>query len=104
MSAIGTKQTWVSALHMSAFGGKADMMIALQNDRLTQSQHPIPCCTRRRIDWRGHESHSLGREFRKCQKTSQRPVGHRADDRSQAVKSRRQARARHARWRDRFLV
>jgi hypothetical protein len=24
MSAIGTKQTWASALHMSAFGGKAD--------------------------------------------------------------------------------
>jgi len=25
MSAIGPKQTWASALHMSAFGGKADM-------------------------------------------------------------------------------
>ena len=25
MSAIGTKQTWAHALHMSAFGGKADM-------------------------------------------------------------------------------
>ena len=25
MSAIGTKRTWGSALHMSAFGGKADM-------------------------------------------------------------------------------
>ena len=25
MSAIGTKQTCASALHMSAFGGKADM-------------------------------------------------------------------------------
>ena len=25
MSAIGTKQTWASALHMSAFGGKADI-------------------------------------------------------------------------------
>jgi hypothetical protein len=33
MSAIGTKQTWVGALHMSAFGGKADMAIALQNVR-----------------------------------------------------------------------
>ena len=26
MSAIGTKRTWPSALHMSAFGGKADML------------------------------------------------------------------------------
>ena len=25
MSAFGTKQTWVSALHMSAFVGKADI-------------------------------------------------------------------------------
>jgi hypothetical protein len=25
MSAIGTKQTWASALHISAFGGKADI-------------------------------------------------------------------------------
>jgi len=25
MSAIGTKQTWATALHMSAFGGKADI-------------------------------------------------------------------------------
>ena len=25
MSAIGTKRTWASALHMSAFGGKADL-------------------------------------------------------------------------------
>ena len=24
MSAIGTKRTWAGALHMSAFGGKAD--------------------------------------------------------------------------------
>jgi hypothetical protein len=27
MSAIGPKQTWASALHMSAFGGKADMTV-----------------------------------------------------------------------------
>ena len=26
MSAIGTKQTWASALQMSAFGGKADIV------------------------------------------------------------------------------
>jgi len=25
MSAIGTKRTWAIALHMSAFGGKADI-------------------------------------------------------------------------------
>ena len=31
MSAIGTKQTWASALHMSAFGGKADIEIASDN-------------------------------------------------------------------------
>jgi hypothetical protein len=34
MSAIGTKQTWAGALLMSAFGGKADMPIALRNVRL----------------------------------------------------------------------
>ena len=33
MSAFGTKRTWASALHMSAFGGKADMAIALRNVR-----------------------------------------------------------------------
>jgi len=27
MSAFGPKQTWASALHMSAFGGKADMAL-----------------------------------------------------------------------------
>jgi hypothetical protein len=27
MSAIGPKQTWASALHMSAFEGKADMAV-----------------------------------------------------------------------------
>jgi hypothetical protein len=31
MSAIGTKRTCARALQMSAFGGKADMMIALRN-------------------------------------------------------------------------
>ena len=31
MSAIGTKRTYRVALHMSAFGGKADMPTALQN-------------------------------------------------------------------------
>ena len=27
MSAIGTKRTWPSALHMSAFGGKASILV-----------------------------------------------------------------------------
>ena len=26
MSALGTKQTWAGALHMSAFGGRADIL------------------------------------------------------------------------------
>jgi hypothetical protein len=30
MSAIGPKQTFFCALHMSAFGGRADMAIALR--------------------------------------------------------------------------
>jgi hypothetical protein len=34
MSAIGPKQTWASALQMSAFGGKADIAIEGQNVRL----------------------------------------------------------------------
>ena len=33
MPAIGTKRTSLVALHMSAFGGKADMAIALRNVR-----------------------------------------------------------------------
>jgi hypothetical protein len=33
MSAIGTKQTWGSALHISAIGGEADIASASQNDR-----------------------------------------------------------------------
>ena len=33
MSAIGTKRTSASALQMSAFGGKADIAIALRNVR-----------------------------------------------------------------------
>ena len=31
MSAIGTKRTWISAPHMSAFGGKADMLFCTAN-------------------------------------------------------------------------
>src|SRR5262249_44354405 len=31
MSAIGPKQTWATALHMSAFGGKADMTFCSAN-------------------------------------------------------------------------
>jgi hypothetical protein len=33
MSAIGTKPTFGSALHMSAFGGKADMPFCIANVR-----------------------------------------------------------------------
>jgi hypothetical protein len=33
MAAFGPKQTFVFASRMSAFGGKADMMIALRNVR-----------------------------------------------------------------------
>ena len=33
MSAIGTKRTSASALHMSAFGGKADMAFCTANVR-----------------------------------------------------------------------
>ena len=33
MSAFGTKRTWVRALHMSAFGGKADMHFCTANVR-----------------------------------------------------------------------
>jgi hypothetical protein len=34
MSAIGTKQTWQFVRRMSAFGGKADMAIALRRSTL----------------------------------------------------------------------
>ena len=34
MSAFGTKRTCRVAVHMSAFGGKADMAIALRNVRV----------------------------------------------------------------------
>ena len=34
MSAIGAKRTWASALHMSAFGGKADITFCGANVRL----------------------------------------------------------------------
>ena len=33
MSAIGTKQTYRVALHMSAFGGKADILFCTANVR-----------------------------------------------------------------------
>jgi hypothetical protein len=39
MSAIGTKRTSLVALHMSAFGGKADMPLCPANVLLTQSGH-----------------------------------------------------------------
>ena len=34
MSAIGTKRTSLAALHLSAFGGKADMMFCTAHVRL----------------------------------------------------------------------
>jgi hypothetical protein len=34
LSAVGTKGTRASALHMSAFGGKADMAFCIANVRL----------------------------------------------------------------------
>jgi len=42
MSAIGPKQTWTTALHMSAFGGKADM------ERHNLQQHIAPSLRRDR--------------------------------------------------------
>ena len=39
MSAIGTKRTSPSALHMSAFGGKADIASASQNAAFDPSGH-----------------------------------------------------------------
>ena len=44
MSAIGTKRTSQVALHMSAFGGRADMSLALQNvkaDRMTIGRNAV---------------------------------------------------------------
>ena len=38
MSAIGTKRTSPSALHMSAFGGKADIEIVLRRGRMAPAQ------------------------------------------------------------------
>jgi len=38
-SGCGPKQTWASALHMSAFGGKADVPLGCNCLRLTQSGH-----------------------------------------------------------------
>src|SRR6478735_2129450 len=39
MSAIGPKQTWASALHMSALGGKADMPFCIV--RTTVPKRPV---------------------------------------------------------------
>ena len=52
MSAIGPKQTWASAVHMSAFGGKADIdqayVLAPQN--FTPREHGCTLASRRH--WR----------------------------------------------------
>jgi hypothetical protein len=39
-SAIGTKRTWASALHMSGFGGKADMR--WHGEKYTLRRHTMP--------------------------------------------------------------
>jgi len=39
VSAIGPKQTSAPALHMSAFGGKADMALDGQNVRFREERH-----------------------------------------------------------------
>jgi hypothetical protein len=44
MSAIGPKQTWPRALHMSAFGGKADIAYCGANVRYWPLAD-IPSCT-----------------------------------------------------------
>src|SRR5262245_4655906 len=47
MSAFGPKQTWAPALHMSAFGGKADMTVAefrFRGRYLGQSGHRLLHC------------------------------------------------------------
>jgi hypothetical protein len=58
MSAIGTKRTSASALHMSAFGGKADItqgsfllkshpvIIPIPTDKIACSHGKIPCCAK----------------------------------------------------------
>ena len=47
MSAIGTKRTWASAPHMSAFGGKADIaFLHCICPLMTQSGHWGPCATK----------------------------------------------------------
>ena len=41
MSAIGTKRTWASAPHISAFGGKADMVFASRCGAASRRRVPI---------------------------------------------------------------
>jgi hypothetical protein len=47
MSAIGPKQTWAVALHMSAFGGKADMTVCGMSAFTVAigGEADIGCCT-----------------------------------------------------------
>jgi hypothetical protein len=46
MSAIGPKQTWAGALHMSAFGGKADMACCgIRFRGRYWSKADMGCCT-----------------------------------------------------------
>ena len=67
MSAIGTKRTWASALHMSAFGGKADIallhckcpLMTQSGHRLSRVSRPLPTRNKNQtggdasVDWGG---------------------------------------------------
>src|SRR5262245_17228914 len=44
MSAIGPKQTWASALHMSAFGGKADILQTYRHVCISAKADICPVC------------------------------------------------------------
>jgi hypothetical protein len=44
MSAIGPKQTWPSAPHMSAFGGKADMTVCENPLSRIGGKADMGCC------------------------------------------------------------
>ena len=56
MSAIGTKRTSLVALHMSAFGGKADMPFCTAHVRLRMSAYdPKRTCVRCRRYWTNYK-------------------------------------------------
>jgi hypothetical protein len=72
MSVIGTKQTYLSTLNMSAFGGKADIPDRLPNVRSTQSGHS-DAAGRKKMDgqWpptQAQPTYVYGRLFRDAHK------------------------------------